>query len=127
MSTAVVSRSSSRSMLAGLGLVVAIVVLIGRFDPSALVAGLGLGDFIAYWSAGRQIASGANPYDWQALLALQQPLGWTESFPNMMYYPPWTLPFVLPFGALPFAVSRLLWLLLHLCLVLACADGIWRY
>jgi hypothetical protein len=92
-----------------------------------VLASLGLGDFIAYWSAGRVNALGENPYSWEVLLPLQQDLGWPESFPNMMYYPPWTLALVMPFGVLPFSLSRLLWLVLHLGLVVGCTDWLWRY
>jgi hypothetical protein len=127
MATANPSRSVPRPVVAWVGLTAAVAVLLWRLDPGALVAGLGLGDFIAYWSAGRRLSAGANPYDWQALLALQRPLGWAEDFPNMMYYPPWALPLVLPLGLLPFGPARLLWLLVSLGLVLGGADALWRY
>jgi hypothetical protein len=109
--------------LAGLG--VALFAQAGRVSDVA--AALGLADYIAYWSAGHQNAQGENPYSPEGLLVLQRGLGWPDDFPNMMYYPPWTLALVMPFGVLPYAVSRLAWLVLHLGLVLLAADRIWRY
>src|SRR6516225_180403 len=109
----------------GLGiLALAIACLAGRFADTSF---LGLADYIAYWSAGHQNAIGANPYSPEALLALQEELGWAEDFPNMMYYPPWTLPLVMPFGIVPYGISRLLWLFFHLGILLCCAERIWRF
>jgi hypothetical protein len=92
-----------------------------------IASSLGLADFIAYWAAGRLNAFGDNPYSFETLLPLQQAQGWAESYPNMMYYPPWTLPLVMPFGVLSYSAARLLWLVIHLGIVLACADWLWRY
>lgn len=94
-----------------------------RLDPRAL----GLSDYIAYWSAGRLNGRGADPYSPAQLLPIQQAEGWAEDWPNIMYYPPWSLSVVMPFGALPYGISRLLWLVMHLALVLICADRLWRY
>ena len=119
--------SRLRPLTAWACLAVAVALLLYQADPTALVKGLGLGDFIAYWAAGRLNGQGENPYSWDALLDLQQPLGWPEDYPNMMYYPPWTLALVMPFGALPFATARLIWLFLNLAAVVLSADLLWRY
>ena len=91
-------------------------------DPSLLRPS----DFVEYWSAGRLILTGANPYDPAALFTLQHEYGCPDDRPIMMYNPPWTLPFVLPFAWLDYGTARLLWLLVHLGLVLVCADLAWR-
>jgi hypothetical protein len=127
MASATITKGKTRSYLAWVALGLCALALAWLFDPKAVVEKLGLGDFIAYWSAGRQLSRGENPYDWRGLLELQEPLGWAESFPNMMYYPPWTLALVLPFGAMEFAVARLAWLLLHVGITVWSADWIWRY
>jgi hypothetical protein len=88
---------------------------------------LGLGDYIAYWSAGRVLAEGRNPYSPKELLAVQRAQGWEDDWPNIMYYPPWALALVLPFGLLPFWVSRLVWLVAGLAIVIGCADRAWMY
>jgi len=88
---------------------------------------LGLGDYIAYWSAGRVLADGGNPYSPRELLAVQQAQGWADDWPNIMYYPPWALALVLPFGLLPFWVSRLVWLVTGLVITIWSADRAWIY
>lgn len=121
------STTPRRSLLAWAGLAVLAVVLILQADRLTDPSLLGLADYIAYWSAGRLNVTGENPYSPATLLELQHGLGWPEDFPNMMYYPPWTLPLVMPFGALPYGLSRLLWLILHLALTVGCVDRIWKY
>jgi len=116
-----------RQSLCWAALAVAGLAVVLQADRLADFKALGLGDYIAYWSAGRLNAAGENPYSPENLLPLQRDLGWAESFPNMMYYPPWTLAVVMPFGLLPFGVSRLAWLVLHLVLVVVCADRVWAY
>jgi hypothetical protein len=122
-----VSVNLYRQRAAWIGLIALAAAAVLLAGQSNFAANLGLGDYIAYWSAGRVNAGGGNPYSPEALLHLQAELGWSESFPNMMYYPPWTLALVMPFGVLPFGVSRLAWLVLHLGLVVLCADWLWRY
>jgi hypothetical protein len=127
VSSTAMSPQRLRQLGAWVALGVMSAVLAYHVDFSAILAGLGIGDFIAYWAAGRLNALGENPYSWDKLHALQLPLGQCEEYPNMMYYPPWTLALVMPFGMLPFAVARLIWLLAHLALVIICAGSIWRY
>jgi hypothetical protein len=120
--------TSRRQLAAWIGLALVGLVLISQAGRATGLAGaLGLADYIAYWSAGHVNAHGGNPYSPETLLALQHDLGWPEDFPNMMYYPPWTLPLVMPFGVLPYALSRLVWLVLHLALILLAADRVWRF
>jgi hypothetical protein len=93
----------------------------------ANVRALGLGDFIAYWSAGRLNAHEENPYSPDALLPIERAQGWAENWPNIMYYPPWALPLVMPFGLAPFNVARLAWLIAEIVVVAFCIELIWRY
>jgi hypothetical protein len=109
----------------GVGAVtLAIAVQAGRLTD---VSALGLGDFIAYWSAGRLNAHGHNPYSPEALLPIERDQGWAEDWPNIMYYPPWALPLVMPFGLAPFNLARLAWLITEIAVVAFCIDLIWRY
>jgi hypothetical protein len=84
-------------------------------------------DFVEYWAAGRLNAAGENPYDPAKLLPLQQLAGRDTDEAIMMWNPPWTLVFVMPFGMLDARVSQLLWLALSLASILFCADWSWRY
>ncbi len=84
-------------------------------------------DFLEYWAAGRLLLTGNNPYSPEQLLALQQSIGWPWGGPLMMWNPPWTLFFVIPFSLLSFNISRVVWLWLNLALVLLCTDWAWRF
>jgi hypothetical protein len=83
-------------------------------------------DFVEYWAAGRLNAAGENPYDPAKLLPLERAAGRDTDEAVMMWNPPWTLPFVMPFGLLDARVSQLLWLALNLAAVVFCADWAWR-
>ena len=91
-------------------------------DPSLLRPS----DFVEYWSAGRLNFAGGNPYGSEELFALQHDYGCPDDRPVMMYNPPWTLPFVMPFAALDYGTGRLAWLLVQFGLVLVCAGAVWR-
>src|SRR5579884_2713722 len=91
-------------------------------DPAVL----GTTDYVEYWSAGHLNARGQNPYSAELLFPIQQPYGCPDDRPIMMYNPPWTLPFVMPLGLLDFGISRLIWLLLNLAVVLLCSALLWR-
>jgi hypothetical protein len=84
-------------------------------------------DFISSWAAGRLNATGRNPYDPSEVLAVQQTAGWTKSIPYRIWYPPWTMPLLAPFGLLPYATGRLLWFAVHIGACVASADLLWRY
>ena len=80
----------------------------------ALLANMPVDDFVQYWSAGRLQLQGRNPYSPELLLQVQRAAGRTGDRPLMMWNPPWTLFFVMPFAAVSHPVARLLWLLLAL-------------
>jgi len=83
-------------------------------------------DFIAYWPSGRLLLAGENPYAIEKVYAFQKSLGRTIDYPLLMYNPPWTLAFTLPFCLQNYRLSKFLWLLFNLALVIACADWTWR-
>ncbi len=93
-----------------------------RFADSAI---LPYYDFIAFWSGGHLQVAGQNPYSPEQLHALQQAVGATYDIPLMVWNPPWTLSLLIPFGLLPYSLSRILWLWLSLGLLLVCVDLIW--
>jgi len=68
---------------------------------------------------------GARVYDGDAALALQRSLGRHESFPNLVWYAPHSLPLFCLFGALPYPVAWPVWLALQMILVFSCADRLW--
>lgn len=121
------ARTRGRAALTWVGLAAVIGALAWQGARLPDVRALGLGDFVAYWSAGRLNARGEDPYSPAGLLPVQQEVGWTEDWPNIMYYPPWALALVMPLGLLPFWTGRLIWLLVNLGLVLWSADLLWTY
>lgn len=86
----------------------------------------GIRDFVEYWAASRLLTHGGNPYSPEALLAIQHSAGWSGSAPLIMWNPPWSLAFILPFGFLDFTVGQFFWLMLHVGLVLISAQCLWR-
>jgi len=88
---------------------------------------LGSHDFIQYWSAGRLLLQGGNPYDPAALLKLEQAAGWPGVEALIMWNPPWTLALALPAALLPFGPATLAWLALQLALLLGCGVALWRF
>jgi hypothetical protein len=83
-------------------------------------------DFIEYWAAGRLLLAGGNPYSPAQLADVQATVSARAPAPLIMWNPPWTLAFVLPFGAMSFTVSQFLWLLLNLFLLLWSAQHLWK-
>jgi hypothetical protein len=120
--------TTARSLLTWLVLAAALAVLAWQVHNSGTRRLLPPEDFCEYWAAGRLNATGGNPYSPAQLLELQSQdtVGWTGEDAVLMYNPPWTLPFVMPFGLLPFAHAQLLWLLLNLLIVAGSADVVWR-
>ena len=82
-------------------------------------------DFVDFWAAARLLIQGGNPFSPAEVLELQKSVGFTDSKPLLMWNPPWTLSFVLPFGAMDFRLSQFLWLLLHVLLTLVSAQKLW--
>ena len=98
-----------------------------QLKQAATAGRLPLYDFIEYWAAGRLLIQGENPYSPQGMLAIQRIIGWTDARPIMMWNPPWSLLFVLPFAVLPYWPGRALWFLFHLSITIASAGWLWRY
>jgi len=82
-------------------------------------------DFVEYWAATRLLLTGNNPYGPRELFELQRSVGWTDSIPLLMWNPPWTLSFILPFGLASFDIAQFSWLLLNTFIVLLCAKQLW--
>jgi hypothetical protein len=99
-----------------------ILTMRGVTSPSWIFAD----DYVEYWAAGRLNISGGNPYDPGQLLPLQLQAGRYFMVPVMMWNPPGMLALVMPFGLLPYALSRTLWLLIFFLIVLKCVSVVWQ-
>lgn len=89
-------------------------------------ANTAVNDFVEYWAAAYLLLTGNNPYAPDQLFALQQAVGWTNEAPLLMWNPPWTLSFILPFGFVSHPTGKFLWLILNFGIMILCADLIWR-
>jgi Glycosyltransferase family 87 len=117
---------SLRPWLLGAGCLVAVGLLVAQFvQTPQLLARLQMYDFVEYWAAGHLIAAHENPYDGDRMHELERDAGRTEDG-ILMWNPPWTLPFVLPFGLLPVRMAHLVWLALSLGVLGFCADRLWQ-
>jgi hypothetical protein len=73
-----------------------------------------LADFAEYWTGGRAMLDGGNPYD---------PAGLASRTTG--YNPPWTLILSMPFATLPYGLARSIWLPLQILIVLWSASRLW--
>jgi hypothetical protein len=85
-----------------------------------------INDFIEYWTAARILLRGGNPYSPAELLQHQQAIGWTQSVPLIMWNPPWTLSFILPFGLVDYATAQFAWFVLHVLIIFVGARSLWQ-
>jgi hypothetical protein len=109
------------------GLALALLLAANGFaevaQPSAVQ---GVRDFVEYWGASRLLLTGGNPYSPAELLAVENAVGWSSAQPLIMWNPPWTFPFILPFGLLDFTSGQFVWLLVQVSCVLIAAQLLWR-
>ena len=126
---------SERLHSAKIAIVLFIVLLLGSLQLKYLygkMADESVGnDFISYWSAAHLLLLGDNPYSPEKVFVLQKLMGRTKNYPLIMYNPPWTLTFILPFCLQNYYLSKLLWLVFNFGLVVFCAEmvlaSLWRF
>src|SRR5262249_41299022 len=107
-----------------MAVLLSVVAAHGQSAPSSQTTGVR--DFAAYWAASRLLLNSQNPYSTAALFDLQRDAGLQEGRPLVMWNPPWTLSFTLPFGLLNFSTGQFLWLLAQVFLILISASLFWR-
>ena len=77
-------------------------------------------DFVSYWVTGQQLVHHGNPYDRNAIAALEHSAGLTVKAVLIMRNPPWALPLAYPLGFLGLRFAAILWTLLLLaCLLIS--------
>jgi hypothetical protein len=125
MASAVEQRRPARAWLLG-GALAALAVLgawHARSGPG--LTALPLYDYVAFWSAGRLVLEGENPYDPAALSALQGAADRGNGAPLVMWPAPWALTLLLPFSAFDAHASHLAWLLLQLLVLVGAVGWAW--
>lgn len=112
----------SRKWLLAVGLCAVVFLFIGLSTATGVPF---RNDFAAYWPVGRLLLTGQNPYDAGAIEAIQQSLGDTLGGDSVVRYPPWALPLLLPFAALPYVPGWYLWIFLQAALVGVSSVWLW--
>jgi hypothetical protein len=86
-------------------------------------------DYSHYWAAGRLNIFGNNPYSPVEIQALRDQITQKKTVYDtipIMWAPPWSLPVLMPLGLLDYPASRLIWLIAHVIMILACANVCWK-
>ena len=87
-------------------------------------------DFIRFWASGNLNVHRENPYDPAQIEQLQIEEGSlpsTLSTSSIMLNPPWVISILMPFGLIDYPISRLVWLIISIMLViiiLHCFSGV---
>lgn len=98
-------------LLAGFNLAVLVYLLAtsrGGVDRNGYLLGT---DFLAFWSVGRLLAEGGNPYDQATLIAMQRTLYAGHSGFTAFYYPPWFLGVCRALGVTSYFAALAGWLI----------------
>src|SRR5438309_6502657 len=77
-------------------LITALLLLAWEIASLARSAILQTNDFVQYWSAGKMLLSGGDPYSPKQVLELERSLGKTGGIPLIPFSPPWALTFMAP-------------------------------
>jgi hypothetical protein len=75
-------------------------------------------DFLSYWATGLQLVHHHNPYDRDAIWAIEHSAGLDPHTVLIMRNPPWALPIAYPLGLLGLRFAGILWTLLLLACLL---------
>jgi hypothetical protein len=99
------------AIVAGLALCVTVLFIFTTPIAGKLAASR---DFLSYWATGRQLVHHRNPYDRDAIWAIEQAAGLDPRTVLIMRNPPWALPIAYPLGFLGLRFAGILWTLLLL-------------
>jgi hypothetical protein len=103
------------AVVAGLALALTILFILAVPVAGNLAASR---DFVSYWATGQQLVHHANPYDRNAISALEHSAGFTVKAVLIMRNPPWALPLAYPLGFLGLRIAAILWTLILLACLL---------
>ncbi len=107
------------------------LIILGLLTPSLFHAeNMPADDYVRYWASGRLLLSGENPYDTEGLMEIQQQLNAAppaDRITSLTLNPPWVFIFLVPFSILNYEVSRLVWLLTNILLILISVKKFWIY
>jgi hypothetical protein len=110
----------SIALVSGLALTLTALLFAIQLSPAGFSNLAGSRDFVSYWATGRQLIHHANPYDRDAIAALEHAAGLDVRAVLIMRNPPWALPLAYPLGFLGLRIAAILWSVLLLgCLLLS--------
>jgi hypothetical protein len=122
-----IARSAKLRRFSGWLIVIAILPgLVVLLEQLPVGAQLKYDDYPIYWAAGRLNISGGNPYGLDDLLRLEMEAGRFQNVPMMFWNPPWTLSVIMPLSILPYRISRAVWYLMQLLVIIAACHWTWR-
>jgi hypothetical protein len=107
-----------------LGFIVALAILAYQLSGLIKSPGVLADDYVEYWAAGRLNLSGGNPYAADQLLPLERAVGRKTEI-LLMWNPPWTLALAMPLALFSYPISRLLWLILSIVMILMATNWTW--
>lgn len=115
-------------VVAGTALAAAGVIVIAFVRPELLRTSntMKVEDFGAYWTGTKVDLAGANAYDGDNLLALQQQIEPERTRPVPAWSPPWTFAAFAPLAPLDFGIARWLWRFIQMGTLFAAATALWR-
>ncbi|MBX7481296.1 glycosyltransferase family 87 protein [Qipengyuania qiaonensis] len=86
-------------------------------------------DFVSFWTSGKMVLDGLDPYDISAHIAAQREVYIAQNSYVGFFYPPSILPFFVPFGFTDYIPALIVWLAitggLYLLAVRAWALSLW--
>ena len=86
-------------------------------------------DFIRFWASGKLNLQGENPYDPWRIGQIQIEAGSLASglsANSITLNPPWAVTLFMPFGLIAFPISRLVWLIISIMLLLITSQLLWH-
>ncbi|KQM17468.1 glycosyltransferase family 87 protein [Novosphingobium sp. Leaf2] len=104
-------------------LVVLVATSRGGVDSNGFLLG---SDFISFWTSGRMLHHGGNPYDAAAHISSQRAYFASDTGYTAFFYPPSFLPLCWPLGALPYFPALAAWLLVTGAVYYGAVSAWWR-
>lgn len=123
------SLNLNRRILIWISLIISLTILISISPILTKSEYIPVDDFSQFWAAGRLNITGGNPYSPVEITDIIEGIGGrvtSEDVVSIMLNPPWTLSITMPFALLNYPISRLMWLLLSIALVLASVRFLWE-
>jgi len=120
--------NKSGRTFAAAGIVLAGFVLLGTvFSLSLTERSAATRDFIGYWAAGQQIVHGADPYNFDQVLALEKAAGLGDLQIKITPSPPVGLALVIPLGFFGAKAGLVFWMMLQLACLSLALGIVWHF